>query len=262
MSVPPARVRSLPTLLAVVALTIAACGSGDDDTYFATLAPGAALPDDETCSQTVSAVSSIETHPENRDPNATVDAPDVPIDGVLLDEAGGDGDAGELAARLSGDFTGTTEQILRWGSCKWGFDEDITRARAVTESSWSMNTAGDVTEDATDCHFLGLEPPCPRSYGLLQVKGTVHVGTYPASARATAFGVDYAMAWLRGCYEGEFTWLDDQGYEAGDEWGCVGAWFSGDWWDRDAADYVDEVRGHLENRTWEEYAPVGAALDG
>jgi len=244
----------IPLLVAVLSLAVAACGPADGVTYFATLSPGSELPDGERCRELVSVASSAETHPENRAANATVEAPPVEIDG--LDADPGSDAAPPLVARITGDFTGTTEQILRWGACKWGFDEDVTRARAVTESSWSMETAGDLTVDPDDCGALGLEAPCPLSYGLLQVKGTVHVGTYPASTRATAFGVDYAMAWLRACYEGHFHWLDDQGYEAGDEWGCIGAWFSGEWWDRGADGYVDEVRRHLDDRTWEEYRPV------
>jgi autotransporter family porin len=260
MPVPPARtslaLAAAATLPLVVALSLiaAACG-GDGDSHFATLGPGAQLPDGEICRELVASAPTVETHPGNREANATVEAPPVAIDGADDDPL-----AAGFAARIDGDFTGTTEQILRWGACKWGFDEDITRARAVTESSWSMATAGDVTEDEDDCASLGLQPPCSLSYGLLQVKGTVHTGTHPATSRATAFGVDYAMAWLRACYEGAFHWLDDQGYEAGDEWGCVGAWFTGEWWDRGAYDYVEEVRGHLEARTWEEYGATTALV--
>ena len=215
--------------------------------YFATSAPGAALPDGEACAEQVLVDPSEENRPENAEPNNTIVDVTVDIDGA--DERWN----AELAPRISGDFTGTTDQVLRWVSCKWGFDEDITRARAVTESSWLMSTAGDVSELTEECDFLGIDSPCPLSYGLLQVKGTVHVGTFPYTTQSTAFGAEYAMAWLRACYEGSFEWLADQGYEAGDEWGCVGAWFSGEWRDDAALGYIDEVRGNLESRTWEQY---------
>jgi autotransporter family porin len=117
-----------------------------------------------------------------------------------------------------------------------------------------MSTAGDETSDAALCDLIGLNAPCPQSHGLLQVKGTVHEGTYPASTRASAFGVDYAMSWLRACYEGSFTWLGDD-YGPGDEWGCIGAWFSGNWWDQGARKYVAEVQGHVAGRTWMDYRP-------
>ncbi len=233
--------------LLALALVAAACGGGDDAPYFATSAPEAELPSDETCAELVGAIETVETHPGNTGRNTTLDAPDVAIDGA----EGGWNE--RLAPRISGDFAGTTEQVLLWGACKWGFDENITRARAVTESSWSMDTAGDVTDDAEACALIDLEVPCAQSHGLLQVKGSVHDGTYPASANSTAFGVDYAMAWLRACYEGSFGWLEAEGYVSGDEWGCVGAWFSGHWYDEGAERYIAEVRGHLVERTWENY---------
>ncbi len=169
---------------------------------------------------------------------------------MLIDGAHGFwGDS--LAARISGNFTGSTDDILRWVSCKWGIDEDVTRARAWTESSWRISTAGDETDTRAACDYLGLPTPCPQSYGLLQVKGTIHEGTYPHSFQSTAWGVDYAMAWQRACFEGAFTWLDDQGYSAGDLSGCIGAWYSGEWYDAGANRYLDDVAGNLASRPWD-----------
>lgn len=220
--------------------------------YFETLPPGSTLPDGETCAERVLVDPSIEVRPENDGPNSTtVDVTIESIDGA--DEVWNEA----FAKRIVGDFTGTTEQLLRWGACKWGFDEDVTRARAVTESTWFANTEGDETDDGEACTMLELESPCAQSYGLLQVKGTVHLGTYPHAGQSSAFGIDYAMAWLRSCYEGSFVWLNEfaEGvpYEAGDEFGCIGAWFSGEWWDQPANDYVGTVRYHVGNRTWEQY---------
>lgn len=214
---------------------------------FETLPPGSELPDGDVCADQVRADPSEENRPENTEANNTTVDATVRIDGA--DEVWNDA----LAPRVTGDFTGTTEQVLRWVSCKWGFDEDITRARAVTESSWLMSTEGDVSESPAECELIGLPAPCAQSYGLLQVKGTIHEGTYPHASRSSAFGADYAMAWLRACYEGSFTWLLEDGYTAGEEWGCVGAWFSGEWWDQPANDYVGEVKYHVENETWLEY---------
>lgn len=215
---------------------------------YETLPPGSVLPDEAGCAAEVSARSSAERRPENTEANGVALDVEVDIDGA--DEVWN----ARLAPRITGDFTGTTDQILRWAACKWGFDEDITRARAVTESSWRVTTEGDDSDDPAECAIIGLDAPCAQSYGLLQVKGTVHVGTYPATTRSTAFGVDYAMAWLRSCYEGSFVWLGDD-YGAGDEYGCIGTWFSGNWWDQLANDYAGEVRFHLAERTWEGYQP-------
>lgn len=217
------------------------------DGYFATVAVGGTLPTGAACAAAVTAQSSgREVRPENGTANATTSAPSVDVDGA--DQTWNSTNA----ARVTGGFTGTTEDILRWGACKWGFDEDVTRARAVAESSWSINTEGDRTSDQGLCATMGLDAPCNQSYGLLQVKGSVHDGTFPASKNNTAFGVDYAMAWLRACYDGAMGWLGN-GYQPGDEWGCVGAWFSGQWKDAGANDYIGKVRGHLDTRVWEGY---------
>ena len=79
----------------------------------------------------------VETNPGNRESNATAGGPEVLIDGAhgFRDDA--------LAARITGDFTGTTPELIRWVACKWGFDEELTRARAWTESSWEIDTEGD-----------------------------------------------------------------------------------------------------------------------
>jgi len=214
--------------------------------YFSTIPPDGQLPDGAACARQVLGVPSIEIVTRNADFNSVAGGPAVSIDGA---------DAywnGVLAPRITGDFSGTTEQVLRWGACKWGFDEDITRARAYTESTWYAGRVGDETGSQELCSLIGLIAPCPQSYGLLQVKGTVHEGTYPASSRSSAFGVDYAMAWLRACFEGSFTWLTNAGYGPGNEMGCVGTWFSGEWLDQPANDYIGEVRGHVEARSWEQ----------
>jgi autotransporter family porin len=157
-----------------------------------------------------------------------------------------------LGSRIDGSFTGTTDEILQWGACKWGLDEDMQRARAVQESAWRQSQRGDSTTSASLCALLSKSAPCYQSYGLLQIKGTVHEGTYPTSQLSTPFNVDYALAWQRACFEGDFTWLGGT-YRAGDLWGCVGAWFSGSWYDAGAQDYINQVKTHLLNRTWESY---------
>ncbi len=193
---------------------------------FATLPPGSTLPAEEQCTAMLQR-SSWEPRPANIVANAT---PGVP----LL----GGGVPGVDAARVTGAFSGTTDEILRWAACKWGFDEDTVRAVAVQESSWRQAMVGDG----------GL------SFGIMQVKRTAHPGTFPLARDSTAFNVDYALAWRRACYDGNFSWLNGPskrgGYQRGDEWGCIGAWFSGDWYDDGARDYIQRVRGHHIAKPW------------
>lgn len=210
---------------------------------FRTLPPGSRLPSAADCAAAVRR-SSWEPRPQNAAANQTKGSSGAKIDG-----ANGPFNA-RYASRIDGDFVGTTDEIIQWGACKWGFDEDLTRARAIQESYWQQSQLGDKTDSRAACATIGQTAPCWQSYGLLQVKGTVHEETYPLAKDSTAYNVDYALAWLRACYEGAFGhWLDN-GYGAGDEWGCVGTWFSGNWYDSGARRYIEGVRQHLAQREW------------
>jgi hypothetical protein len=194
----------------------------------------------------LTSTSSWEPRPGNATANRTTgDGVRVRIDGAS------DRYNSRYAGRIDGDFAGTTHQILRWGACKWGLDEDITKARAVEESRWHQSQLGDVTSSPPACALIGMSAPCHQSYGILQVKGTVHGGTYPITQISTPTNVDYSLAWQRACLDGDFSWLGN-GYDAGDSWGCVGAWFSGRWYDSAAEAYIARVQGHLERRVWEQ----------
>jgi hypothetical protein len=234
----PAR-PAIMSLMVLLALT-QACGTEGPSVegYFPTLPPGSALPSGAECAGRVRR-SSWEPRPENAQANQTRGQPGVHIDGAS-DEFNA-----SFAGRIDGDFTGTTDEILQWGACKWGLDEDIVRSVAVVESWWRQSNVGDDWS----------------TFGLMQVRSSVHAGTYPFTHDSTAYGVDYALAWRRACYEGDFTWMNSPyklgGYAPGDEWGCVGAWFSGDWYDGDesvpysgAKPYIKDVKQRLAERTW------------
>jgi autotransporter family porin len=166
----------------------------------------------------------------------------VPVNFPGIDGATPEGN-NLLKGRIDGSFTGTTDEIIQWGACKWGFDEDIVRAVAAQESWWRQSTKGD---------FNGSDY---ESYGLLQVRRTSHVGTYPMSEQSTPFNVDFALAWRRACYEGYFTWIPASA--KGDEWGCIGLWYSGKWYDGDvntaysgANWYIGKVKQYLAEKPW------------
>lgn len=213
---------------------------------FETLPPGSALPSGDDCAARVGR-GGWEPRPENATANETIEPARVPIDG-------GDERAQQLLApRIDGNFTGTTDEIIQWSACKWGFNEDQVRAQVAQESWWRQDAVGDYTTRVTLCASMGLEAPCYQSVGLLQVKGSVHDGTYPAASNSTAFNVDYALAWRRACFEGSFSaWVLAEA--RGDEWGCTGLWFSGRWNDSGARDYVARVRRNLESRVWDQPA--------
>jgi Putative Ig domain len=216
--------------------------SSSSTAYFGTLPPGSTLPSDSDCSSRVR-YSSWEPRPDNYTANHTTG-----ITGVQINGASSSFNS-KYAGRINGSFTGTTDEILQWGACKWGLDEDIQRARATQESWWHQSQLGDYTTSASLCSVIGKSAPCYQSYGLLQVKPTIHIGTWPYAQTSTPFNVDYALAWQRACFEGAFTWLGN-GYGAGDIWGCVGAWFSGSWYDSGAQAYISSVKNHLANKQW------------
>jgi hypothetical protein len=144
-----------------------------------------------------------------------------------------------MRGHVTGNFTGTTDEIIQWVSHKWGLDEDIARAQAAKESWWHMSVVGDNDE----------------SFGLYQIRAPYHPGTYPLSALSTAFNADYYAMWIRYYYDGCAAWMNSQpdrtrDYAAGDIWGSVGAWFAGDWWPKWAQSYIKDVQGHLAKRTW------------
>jgi len=136
-------------------------------------------------------------------------------------------EADKLKGRVTGHFAGTTDEIIQWASCKWGYPTDIARAQVVEESDWNQANVGD--EGA--------------SFGLLQVKSTVWTGTYPWSALSTAYNADWAMGVWRACYEGLMYYGPES---RGDLWGCVGAWYSGDWHDSGAERYIHRVRNDFD----------------
>jgi hypothetical protein len=214
---------------------------------FATLPPGSALPTGAECTARVRR-SPWEPRPQNTTANQTVPAPrPVSIGGASA------AFNATFAGRIDGNFTGTTDEIIQWASCKWGFDEDVTRARAIAESFWIQSSAGDNTSSPATCAEIGKAAPCSESYGLLQVRFTAHVGTYPRAAESTAFNLDYTLANTRACYEGDLTWLNnfERGgtYARGDLWGCVGLWFSGRWYVNNQP-YIATVQGHLAEKPW------------
>jgi autotransporter family porin len=224
--------------------------------YFTTLPPGSQLPSDAECA------AMIKRRPENKRVNATYNA--TKGDQKLASNffTGGDPRANtQIAVRVSGNFSGTTDEILQWVACKWGIDEDIVRAQAAVESWWRQDTKGDWTSDASRCapgHGLGVDGragQCPESFGILQNRYPYEQSAWPGIYNSTAFNADTGYAHWRACFEGYETWLNNvergQNYAAGDTWGCVGRWFAGRWHTQPAEDYINRVKDYLNTRVWE-----------
>jgi hypothetical protein len=138
--------------------------------------------------------------------------------------------------RVTGNYRGTTDQILQWASYKWGFSPDVLRAVSAIESWWKMRAIGDHGQ----------------SYGLFQIKKGHHC-CFPLTRRSTAFNADYWAAWLRWVYNGGARWLNGEArgsrYQRGDLWESVGVWYSGRW-DLDNGHYIGRVKQAIRKHVW------------
>ncbi len=188
--------------------------------YFGWIGLGGALPSDAQCAAAVRR-GQPEVRPNNTPYNTTTWSA-----------------TSREFPRATGNFTGTTDEIIQWAACKWGFDEDTLRAQVAKESYWSMLSVGDNGE----------------SFGLMQVREPYFRDSIEGAKRSSAYNLDVALNVWRNCYEGRETWLNDvdrgRQYGAGDAWGCIGRWFSGRWYTPASNDYVAAVQDYLNRRIW------------
>ncbi len=221
--------------------------------HFSTLPPGSSLPTGAACASAVPD-SSFEPRPQNYTANHTVPS----SSNLTAMRASNTGAMATYFNRVDGNFTGTTDEILQWGACKWGFDEDLVRALAANESWWRQSAAGDIVSNTSLCPSGATYSSggCALSYGIMQIKSTDYPGTFPYSSNSTAFNVDYKLAYQRACFEGKVGYLSQRSsnYPNGDEnnmlWGCVDQWYTGSWWNGSDDSYITETKGEMTNKPW------------
>lgn len=234
---------------------------------FITLPPGARLQSESYCASQVRP-SSWEPRPENFAANHSVPSPaqiaalapwTTASQGMLLGSR-----ADTLRKQIRGNFTGTTDMILQWVACKWGIDENIIRAEAIVESHWMQSHHGDISTDRNFCPpgsgYSGAwnGASCYQSYGILQIKYIYNKSAWPMSRDDTAFSIEYTYGVIRSCYEGWATYLRTKNtpvagypfYHAGDIWGCIGRWYSGQWYSQDALTYIGRIKKALAQKPW------------
>jgi hypothetical protein len=163
--------------------------------------------------------------------------------------------------RITGHFTGTTDEIFQWAAAKWGMPDNLLRTIAYMESDWYQRNHGDYVHRRSQCLPGYTHPPCPVTFGIVGTKSSSWPGIFPWNRDSTAAAVDVLGGWLRGCYEGWVWWLRQHGnrsrgvYHAGDLWGCVGAWYSGNWHDgpvvgRGGESYSVRAQYWFKERPW------------
>jgi hypothetical protein len=195
-----------------------------------------------------------------------------------------------LRPRVTGAHVGTTDENIQWAACKWGISDNLLRAIAVHESTWTqydtypsgrcvvtMGCGDMITQPSAAsreyCSFISQagydyerdygRGRCPETFSIVGVMSWQDPawgamphnqnGTFPFNRDSTAFALDYLASFLRGCYEGWIPWLADSGdksYTAGYLWGCVGVWYAGAWESAAAKTYTASIRTGLRNRTW------------
>ena len=204
--------------------------------YFTTRPPGSTLPSDAECAALVHR-SSWEPRHQNDTANHA-----LPSSSQLSTFRSGDALGTAYKNRVTGNFTGTTDEIIQWASCKWGFEDNLFRADGVQESDWDVTVGGDWTTTISNCPpdalFRNNGSSCAESYGFLQNKYRYHISAYPMLRTMTGFMLDYSLAQDRECFD----------QHNGDIWGCFGQWFSGSY--GGGASYISSVMGYYNSKPW------------
>lgn len=248
--------------------------------YFATLPPGAPLPSGAQCASWVP--ETPETVPENAIANHTKptsqELAELRKHGYHFTYM----DDNSQYARIDGDYSGSTDMILRWAACKYGIDENVLRAQAWEESTWKQATHGDLHRDPAVCRggstnlweYDGCDKCCWQSWSILQTKVVPYEWmTWPAIHESTPFAADYRAADQRSCMNGYYrTYFHDHPSHAGHVYwsdyeaarddnfapaqldvllrGCIGKHFSGDWYDDSARSYINDVWRWVQQKPW------------
>jgi hypothetical protein len=167
------------------------------------------------------------------------------------------------------------------GSCYWDYGCGDPFASATAASTAYCNGIATQGLLASEIHNYQKDPLtgaggypstptsglCPKTFSILGVMswddpawqapnpaypGNQN-GTFPFTRDSTAAAADYYGAYIRGCYEGWAYWLKSSGtgtYAAGDLWGCVGSWYSGDWHSSAANTYLANVQRDENTTIW------------
>ncbi len=255
--------------------------------YFSTLSSSASLPTDAQCAAIIPATT--ENVPANTPFNQTMptaaDLSAYAANGYTFDYR----DDYTQYQRVDGQYTGSTDMIMRWAACKYGIDEDVVRAQGWIESGWLQGGAGDKGTSQSACvqgSFTALwnttisEPGgatvscancCYQSWSLWQTKVYYEWMTWPEIMQSTAFAADYRYADQRACMDGAYTSYfasstkqpntyasDIANYQSNPDttntdrvlWGCIGMHYSGNWYDSGAQTYISAAQNALLTEPW------------
>jgi hypothetical protein len=255
--------------------------------HFSTLSSSASLPTDAQCAAMIPATA--ENAPANTPFNQTLPT------AAQLSAYAANGytstfqDDYTQYKRVDGQYSGSTDMIMRWAACKYGIEEDVVRAQGWIESGWQQGGAGDKRTSQAQCvqgSFAALwnttisEPggstvSCPnccyQSWSLWQTKVYYEWMTWPQIMQSTAFAADYRYADQRACMDGAYTTYyasagqqpntyaaDVANYKSNPDatntdrvlWGCIGMHLSGSWYDSNAQTYISQAQNAMLTQPW------------
>jgi hypothetical protein len=236
---------------------------GSSSGYYSVLPPHATLPSASECASEVLSRPSSEAIPQNTPYNETVPASGELASFYQQPLWNSEAPASDFS-NVDGNFTGTTDQIIRWASCKWGLDENAMRAESWSETFWIQDTPADRQSNSALCQtpnwngWDGAE--CWQSYGIFQTK-VYDFNIWPETRDSTAFNADFRGAYMRSCMNGDISYMPGRTPDAGypdyksantDQmfWGCMGEWASGGWYDIGAIDYITAVKSLTVSAPW------------
>lgn len=237
-------------------------GAGIPVAHFQRIAAGRPLPDEKTCASRVRR-SAFEPIPENVPFNHVIPTPaDLSKLAVWNAARAFDNRAAALGMRVTGNFSGTTDEIFQWAACKWGFDEDFVRADAYQANGWHQASVSGWTADPMVCP---PNPPtraapngtteCAQVFSLFGIDWQYHKSAWPMMQESTAFAVDYSLAFQRVCFEGYTDYMNGWGpagkkYGPNDEFGCAASFYTGGWYDYATIQQVNRIRDTLKSKPW------------
>jgi Bacterial Ig domain len=208
--------------------------------HYSMLGPGASLPNVADCVNAVNASAIPENAPWNQNDGTGYNYNKPPPGGVpsyfyTYAPAGNELPHADFA-KVDGNYSGSTDDLIRITACKWGIDEDYVRAQAWIEDGWHQDcaaahggigcrVAGDMNSPAGDPSGLPVTPITPNgvfsaidgygnpgsatdhwdSWSMLQTKVWYDWMTWPMIQDSTSFGLDFRFAEMRGCVNGDET---------------------------------------------------------
>src|SRR5262249_9675720 len=159
---------------------------GSPTLHFGRIAAGQPLPSEADCAARVRRGRS-EPVPENASFNQVLPtAAQLAKLAIWNGTQGFDNRAEPLGKRVTGNFSGTTDEIFQWAACKWGFDEDFVRADAFQANGWHQASVSGWTGDTKICP---PNPPtragpmgtteCAQVFSLFGITWQFHKSTWP-----------------------------------------------------------------------------------